>query len=145
MHRVLDWESQEKALCAVGAWQQKGTSHWADIAAGAIHIDKSNAIGVHFTTPFYQTGYRLVVPRRTDDGNWFAFKDVFDNWMWLIGIFAECIVVGVLLFIMESPEMPYNRGKVWKGKTSSQDTDVLQGRFKGLMDCLYWALTTYTT
>ena len=139
------WESQEKALCAVGAWQQPGTTHWADIAAGAIHIDKANAEGVHFTTPFYQTGYRLVVPKRTDDGNWFAFKDVFDDYMWIVGIFVECMFVGVLLYLMESPEMPYNQGKIWKGKTSSQDTDVVPGKIAGLLDCWYWALSTYTT
>jgi hypothetical protein len=139
------WESQEKALCAVGAWQQPGTKHWADIAAGAIHIDMANAKGVHFSTPYYQTGYRLVVPKRTDDGNWFAFKDVFDDWMWVIGIFVECIFVGVLLFLMESPEMSYNQGKIWKGKTSSQDTDVVPGKIAGLLDCLYWSLSVYTT
>ena len=131
--------------CAVGAWQQPGTTHWADIAGGAIHIDKANAEGVHFTTPYYQTGYRLVVPKRTDDGNWFAFKDVFDDYMWVVGIFVECMFVGILLYLMESPEMPYNQGKIWKGKTSSQDTDVVPGKIAGLLDCWYWALSTYTT
>ena len=115
------------------------------VVAGAIHIDTANAQGVHFSTPYYQTGYRLVVPKRTDDGNWFHFKDVFDDWMWVIGIFVECLFVGVLLFLMESPEMSYNQGKIWKGKTSSQDTDVVPGTIAGLLDCWYWALSTYTT
>jgi hypothetical protein len=79
------WSSPHKALCAIGAWQAPGTSHWADIAAGAIHVDPKTSGGAVFTTPYYQTGYRLLVPRPDSRKNWFAFKETFDDWMYAIG------------------------------------------------------------
>ena len=138
------WGSQKKALCAIGSWHTVGTPHWADIAAGAIHIDPETTGGAIFTTPFYQTGYRLVVPRPAATKDWFAFKETFDDMMWLFGIIGECIVVGTLLFLFESPEMPWNAGRVWSGKNAGQDTDVVPGVLGGYMDCLYWSFTTYT-
>jgi hypothetical protein len=125
------WESQKKALCAIGAWQNIGEAHWADIAAGAIHIDPLTSGGAIFTTPFYQTGYRLVVPRPATTKDWFAFKETFDDMMWVFGIIGECVAVGTLLFLFESPEMPWNAGRVWSGKNAGQDTDVVPGMIGG--------------
>ena len=64
--------------------------------------------------------------------------------MWLVGIIGECVIVGSLLFLFESPEMPWNAGRVWSGKNALQDTDVVPGILGGFLDCLYWAFTTYT-
>ena len=138
------WGSQKKALCAIGAWHTVGTQHWADIAAGAIHVDPEMSGGAIFTTPFYQTGYRLVVPRPAATKDWFAFTETFDDMMWVAGIIGECIVAGTLLFLFESPEMPWNVGRVWHGKNAAQDTDVVPGIVGGYLDCLYWSFTTYT-
>jgi hypothetical protein len=51
------WESQEKALCAVGAWQQPGTSHWADIAAG---VSASSALCISGGGTTYYATYQIV-------------------------------------------------------------------------------------
>lgn len=135
------WSSPHKALCAIGAWQAPGTSHWADIAAGAIHVDPTTSEGAMFTTPYYQTGYRLLVPRADSRKNWFAFKETFDDWMYAFGIYGEIFVIGAILFYLESPEMPWNLGKVWYGKTNYQDTDVVPGWINGCFDCMYWSFT----
>jgi hypothetical protein len=57
------WESEEAALRAIGAGSAVGTYHWADVAGGALIISSERTQIAHFTTPYYQTGFRMVTRR----------------------------------------------------------------------------------
>ena len=57
------WESEDAALRAIGAGLTIGTTHWADAAGGAIIISSERTQIAHFTTPYFQTGFRLVTRR----------------------------------------------------------------------------------
>jgi hypothetical protein len=59
------WESEEAALRAIGAGSAVGTYHWADVAGGALIISSERTQIAHFTTPYYQTGFRMVTRRPT--------------------------------------------------------------------------------
>jgi len=57
------WESEDAALRAIGAGMTIGTTHWADAAGGAIIISSERTQIAHFTTPYLQTGFRMVTRR----------------------------------------------------------------------------------
>ncbi len=44
-----------------------GDGHWADIGAGSIPITANRSLRVHFTQPYYDTGFVVVVQQPQHD------------------------------------------------------------------------------
>eukprot|EP00961_Rhodomonas_salina_P154234 2077475-Rhodomonas_salina.1 len=50
---MLPWKLLAWVSAVIG--QEPGSEHWADVAAGAIHVTADRATKVHFTIPFFET------------------------------------------------------------------------------------------
>jgi len=129
------WESPREALRAVGAGQVVGQKHWADVAGGAIHMTEENAHMAHFTTPYFQTGYRMVTRRPAKTIDMWSFFRPFSIELWVL-LVGEMAVVAVMLFLMESPSLTLADGA---------DSDLIDEVVPGLLDAFYWSFTTFTT
>ena len=130
------WESGHEALRAIGAGQKPGEKHWADVAGGALHITADRIVNAHFTIPYHNTGYRMVVKRPVKTIDMWSFVLPFDWSLWLL-IFLEITVVGMLFGLMEAPEITL---------AEDRDSDIIesQGWFLGFFDAWYWSCTVFT-
>ena len=133
------WESSEVAFKAIGAGQKAGEKHWADVAGGALHITADRSYLAQFTAPFYQTGYRMVTRRPAKTIDMWSFLAPFGADLWVM-LIVEIVVVALFLFAFESPLTQ----STWTGSDDG-DSDIMDGRAAGLLDALYWSLTTFTT
>ena len=129
------WESGDQALAAIGAGQTAGQAHWADVAAGALHITEDRALRSHFTTPYYQTGYRLVTRRPGKPIDMWSFFAPFHWSLWIL-VAAEVTLACMLLYAMEAPALTLAEGG---------DSDLIEGGATGVADAWYWAFTAFTT
>ena len=127
------WESSSEAVRAIGAGQRPGEKHWADVAGGAIHMTEERAHMVHFTSPYFQTGYRMITRRPKKVIDMWSFFRPFSLEMWLV-LVGEMVVVALLLYLMESPTI-----------TLAEDSDLIDEAVPGLLDAFYWSFTTFTT
>jgi len=126
-------ESAEAALEAIGAGKPVGSAHEADIAGGAIHITPARSNLVHFTLPYYDTGYVTVVPRPKEKAiELWSFLKPFTSDLWA-ALFIEIIVVGLIFTLFEAPWL-----------TVEEDSDVVDGQYSSFFDCLYWSLSALT-
>mmetsp|Transcript_57906 Transcript_57906/g.138102 ORF Transcript_57906/g.138102 Transcript_57906/m.138102 type:complete len:564 (+) Transcript_57906:2-1693(+) len=128
-----DHESATVALQTIGAYTPPGSVKTADLAAGAIHITANRSQYVHFSLPYYDTYYRMVVKRPVSEVNIFSFFKPFSWQLWLL-IVCEIVIFGVCFFVMEGPYL--NPGLVDK-------SDVIEGAV-GLLDSIYWAAGAVT-
>ena len=139
-YKLASFEHEEQvtpALEAVGAFNHTvGATHWADIAAGAIHITAERFSQVHFTQPYFDTGYVLVVKRpekRTYDP-WSFIKPFASSLWW--AIIAEIFIVALALQLIE--------GNVSKFFSTVDDSDLIEGKVSGSLDALYWSSSIFT-
>ena len=139
-YKLASFEHEEQvipALEAVGAFNHTvGATHWADIAAGAIHITSERFSLVHFSQPYFDTGYVLVVKRpetRTYDP--WSFIKPFGNTLWM-AIIAEIFIVAFALQLIE--------GNVSKFFSTVDDSDLIDGKISGSLDALYWSSSIFT-
>jgi ABC-type amino acid transport substrate-binding protein len=128
------WENENTALAAMGAGPDVGGVHWADAAGGAIIISSDFTQIAHFTTPYFQTGFRMVTRRPAKEIKFFSFVQPFDPYLWLwLGV--EMLVVAVILWIIESPENTL---------AADRESDLIEGKVAGIFDAFYWTWSTYT-
>ena len=68
------WENEDAVLRAIGAGTAVGTYHWADVGGGALIISSERTQIAHFTTPYYQSGFRIVARRPAREINLVIFS-----------------------------------------------------------------------
>jgi len=101
----------------------------AQVAGGAIHISSAGGNEVHFSLPFYDTGYVLVVQTPVRAPNMWSFFLPFHFSLW-VAVMIEVVIVATACWLMEAPVCSIFR-----------DTDVVDGFFYGWWDSLYWSVT----
>lgn len=84
-------ELQSGALAAVGQIPG-GAKARADVAGGGLHITANQTHAVHWTLPFYDTGYVMVVPMPAYQTRPWGFFDPFHSSLWT-AIILEIFVV----------------------------------------------------
>ena len=89
----------------------------------------------HFTTPYFQTGYRMVTRRPAKIIDMWSFFRPFSLELWML-LLGEMAVIAVLLYLMESPSLTLADGA---------DSDLVDEVVPGLLDAFYWSFTTFTT
>jgi ABC-type amino acid transport substrate-binding protein len=125
-------ESLNAPLKAIGGYSNVGDRHWADIGAGAIPITANRSLQVHFTQPYYDTGFVVVVKRPQKVFSIWSLLRPFANEVWAL-VAVEILICGLCLCIMEGPS--FFRG---------QESDVASGILPGLADAIYWSCSTFT-
>ena len=125
-------QSSIAAMDAVGIGKPVGSEHWADFAAGAIHITSERSLFAHFSLPYLETGYSLVVQRPKESHPFWAFLGPFDLSLWMT-VLIEMVVVAICFFLFESPIF-----------SVEDETDVADGWWLGLWDSIYWSASALT-
>mmetsp|Transcript_28763 Transcript_28763/g.45119 ORF Transcript_28763/g.45119 Transcript_28763/m.45119 type:complete len:592 (+) Transcript_28763:165-1940(+) len=126
-------ESADKAIEAIGGGLPLGSPHIADIAGGAIHITPNRSNFVHFTLPFFDTGYVTVVQRPVAKAyNPWAFFDPFEGGLWA-ALVGEIIVVGLFFALLEAPWL-----------TAEEESDLVDGHVGSFFDAAYLSFSALT-
>jgi hypothetical protein len=116
------------ALAAIGQIPG-GPRAPAQVAGGALHISVNNSRAVHFSLPFLDTGYILVIQTPEMEANWWGFTLPFHFTLW-VAVGVEILIVGIACWLMEAPAC-----------SIFQETDVVNGFLWGFLDSLYWSVT----
>lgn len=117
-----DPEAIDKAVYAV----QEGS---ADIAGGAIRITSNWSQEVHFSLPYYDSGFLLVVKVPEESADIYKIFMPFHTSLWSV-VGVEIFVIGWALYCMEAPH-----------NTTAGESDLEEGRILGFIDAIYWAST----
>ena len=99
------------------------------MAGGALHISANNSRAVHYSLPFHDTGFVMVVPAPLLSPNPWSFTAPFHPSLW-VAVIVEILIVALACWLMEAPVCSIFR-----------DTDVVDGFFNGFLDSLYWSIT----
>jgi ABC-type amino acid transport substrate-binding protein len=116
------------ALAAIGQIPG-GPRARAQVAGGALHISVNNSRAVHFSLPYFDTGYILVIQTPEQEANWWGFTLPFHFTLW-VAVGVEILIVAIACWLMEAPSC-----------SIFEETDVVQGLFLGFFDSLYWSVT----
>ena len=120
------------ALAAIGS-ASGGAKARGDVAGGALHISvvppPNSTRALHFSMPFYDSGYVMIIRAPILESNPWSFFSPFDYSLW-VAVLVEMMLVAVACWLMEAPVCSIFR-----------DTDVVDGFFHGLMDSMYWSIT----
>jgi len=123
-------KSPESSSAAVrSVVSSSGSTPGAQIAGGAIEITTERSNMVHFTIPYYDTGYIMIVQKPAQTPSLWHFFGPFQTALW-VAVLVEMLVVAILCYLMESPFL-----------SSIKDSDVVDGGFEGFFDSLYWSIT----
>eukprot|EP00286_Rhodomonas_abbreviata_P026717 CAMPEP_0181313764 /NCGR_PEP_ID=MMETSP1101-20121128/14430_1 /TAXON_ID=46948 /ORGANISM="Rhodomonas abbreviata, Strain Caron Lab Isolate" /LENGTH=464 /DNA_ID=CAMNT_0023420755 /DNA_START=94 /DNA_END=1484 /DNA_ORIENTATION=+ len=101
----------------------------AHLAGGGIHVSANRSLAVRFSTPFFETGYRLVVAVPPISHDPLSFGAPFHDLLWLV-VAIEILLISVAIYFMEAPAASF-----------SQESDLADGQIAGMWDSLYMACT----
>jgi hypothetical protein len=129
-----DPENPAKALEAVGVSGTPGSRHPADVAAGALHITSERHTVLHWSQPYFDTGYVVVVPRPPETINLWAFFSPFSGGLWGC-VVLELFIIAILFFLMEAPFLTVQE---------ERDSDLVDSPPLSFLDALYWSISALT-
>ncbi|EKX51698.1 hypothetical protein GUITHDRAFT_134070 [Guillardia theta CCMP2712] len=100
---LADGNNPESSRAAVqSVVSNAGSSPQAQIAGGALEITTERSSIAHFTIPYYDTGYILIVQRPAQSPSLWHFFGPFQTTLW-IAVLVEIVAVALLCYLMESP------------------------------------------
>jgi ABC-type amino acid transport substrate-binding protein len=124
---IIDEKEPERIQRAVDAVMDRT----ATLAAGAIRITANQSATVHFTLPYFDSGFLLVVRMPDEAIHLYKAFLPFHTDLWTV-VGVEILFVGFALYCMEAPHLTWHK-----------ESDLASGWILGLLDGIYWSATGF--